>query len=61
MYADDLVLWTVGTKNKASQVLENQLNKAMAKLHSWCENKNMIVNTNKTVYQTFSLCHKPLQ
>ena len=61
MYGDNLVLWTAGTKNKAAQVFENMLKKAMAKLHPWCENDYMTVNTNKTVYQTFSLCHKPLQ
>ena len=61
MYADDLELQTGGAKKKATQVLENKLNKAMAKLQSWCENNNMTVNTNKTIYQTFSECYKPLQ
>lgn len=60
MYADDLVLCTSSTQQKAVQILENKLNNAMIKLHSWCID-NMFVNTEKTVYQTFSLCHKPLQ
>ena len=61
VYANDLVLWTAGARNKAAQVLENKLNKSMAKLHSWYESNNITVNTNKTVDQTSSLSHKPLQ
>ena len=61
MYADDLVIWSTSPKYRAKERLEVFLNGAMSKLHSWCLENNMIVNKEKTTYQTFSLCHQPLQ
>ena len=58
---DDLVIWSTNPKYRAKERLEVFLNGAMSKLHSWCLQNNTIVNTEKTTYQTFSLCHQPLQ
>jgi hypothetical protein len=46
LFADDLVIWKTETKNNALQALEK-----------WAAENNMIINTQKTNYQFFTMQH----
>ena len=45
-------------KIRAEEKTEQTLNKALSTLGKWCDKNNMLVNTTKTTYQSFSLAHK---
>ena len=59
MFADDIVIYTAVTnKEHNERNIENKLNPSIKHLCEWVENNNMTINTDKTMYQIFSLKHK---
>lgn len=58
MFGDDIIIWTAGRNNKMQQdLLEIKLNETLKLLDDWAVENNMVINTNKTVYQFFSVRH----
>ena len=54
-YADDLTIWATSSD---VQALENAMNEALRRLHSWCSENDMIVNKEKTTAQIFTMSTK---
>jgi ribonuclease HI len=61
MYADDIVFWTEVTKRNGLETSEKTLNDALCALSQWSLSNGMIVSTEKTQFQTFSLAHHQIQ
>ena len=58
MFADDIVIYTTVTNKKHNERnIVNKLNPSIKHLCKWVDNI-MTINTDKTMYQIFSLKHK---
>jgi hypothetical protein len=57
LFADDLVIWTSVPKCQEYQ-LSKIMNEALTALGNWCNENAMIIDTEKTFYQIFTLNHK---
>jgi hypothetical protein len=59
LFADDVVIWTTATnKSTQQQKLTLTMNNALQALEKWAAENNMIISTQKTNYQFFSMQHK---
>ena len=52
------MFWTEADKRKAEEKTEQTLSKALAVLEEWCGRNNIMINTSKTAFQSFSTAHK---
>jgi hypothetical protein len=57
LFADDIVIWTSVPKRQEYQ-LSKIINEALTALDNWCNENAMIINTEKTFYQIFTLNRK---
>lgn len=57
LFADDLVIWVSKPRRHFNKLLEI-MQQALDRLESWSEVNRLVVNTDKTMYQVFSLAHK---
>ena len=59
MFTNDVVIYTTAVNKKLSkETLERKINYLIEPLTKWTNNNNMQINSDKTVYQIFSLKHK---
>jgi hypothetical protein len=57
LLADGLVIWTSLPRHQQHQ-LSQVMNEALTTLSNWCKENATTINTEKTVYQIFTLRHK---
>lgn len=53
---DDLDTWLSASRNKKGTLTQG-MNKALLDLQEWCQENYMMINTDKTFNNIFSLCH----
>lgn len=56
LYADDVVIWATSSNINS---LQSTINEVLHNVSYWCNINKMVVNTEKTLYELFTLSTKP--